>query len=80
MAALGLSKIDMDPSTDEADVEEVVDNIGVTGKKWSIEKDQLLIHGWINYDTNLTVGTDQKRSSIWGKLAAYFNEHSPKGP
>jgi len=79
MAALGLSGTDIDPGNDEVDVEEVMGGVGVTMKKWSIKEDQLLINGWINCSTNLTVGTDKKRSSFWGKVAMYFNEHCSQG-
>ena len=79
MAALGLSGTDIDPSNDEADVEEVVGGTSVPSKKWSIEEDELLISGWSNCGTDPIVGTDQKRASFWGKVAAYFNEHRPRG-
>ena len=42
----------MDPSTDEGDVEEIV------------EEDQRLIRAWINVSINAVVGTDQKKSSF----------------
>jgi len=45
MAALGLGGTDIDPSNDEADVEEVVRGVGGTVKKWSTEDDELLISG-----------------------------------
>jgi len=77
MDALGLSGTDIDPSNDETDVEEVVGGVGVTMQKWLIEEDQLLISGWINCSMDPTVGTDKKRSSLWGKVAVYFNEHQP---
>ena len=73
MAALALSGTDIDPSNDEANVEEIVGGIYIPSKKWSIEDDELLISGWIN------CGTDKKRANFWGKVAAYFNEHRPKG-
>jgi len=79
MAALGLGRTDIDPSNDEADVEEVVRGVGVTGRKWSTEKDELLISCWINCSTDPTVGTNKKRSSFWSKIAMYFNEHRPQG-
>jgi len=79
MVALGLSRTDIDPSADEADVEEVVGTVAITVKKWSIEDDQLLISSWVNDNTYLTIGTDRKRLSVWGKIAAFFNEHSPQG-
>jgi len=77
MAALGLSGTDIDPSNDEADVEEVVRGVGVTVKKWSIKEDQSLTSGWINCSTNPTVGTNKKRSSFWGKVAVYFGLQDP---
>ena len=47
MAGLRLFGTDIDPSNDEADVEEVVGGISVPSKKWSIAEDEILISGWI---------------------------------
>jgi len=79
MAALGPGGTDIDLNNDEADVQEVVRGVGGTAKKWSTEDDELLISAWINCSTDPTIGTDQKRSSFWSKIAVYFNEHRPPG-
>jgi len=62
MSALGLSRIVIDPSNYEANVEEVVGDIAVPLKKWSIEEDQLLISGSINCGTHPTVTVREKLS------------------
>jgi len=66
MSTLGILGTDINPSNDEADVEEVVGGVGVTVKKWSIKENALLISGWINCSTVPTIGTDKKRSSFCG--------------
>jgi len=45
MTALELYRKNIDPSIEEADVEEVVRDIVVSVKKWIVEVDRLLISG-----------------------------------
>ena len=52
--------MDIEHSTDEADVEEVVGGVVVLAKKWIAEGDGLSISSWINCYTDHTVGTDKK--------------------
>jgi len=63
MAGVGNSETDIDPTT-EGDVDEVVGDVTIGAKKWTVEEDQRLIRAWINVGTDAIVGNDQKRSSF----------------
>ena len=76
MVGVGNSKTDIDPTT-EGDVNEVVRDVTIGAKKWTVEEDQRLIRAWINIGTDAIVGNDQKRSSFWAGVAANFNDHRP---
>lgn len=67
-----------DPTSDELEGDDVEgSSVGV--KKWSMEEDKRLIYAWINTNTDPVTGTDQKKTSFWGKVATNFNTHAPKG-
>lgn len=67
-----------DTTNDEVEADEV-EGASVGAKKWSLEEDKRLITAWINTSVDPITGADQKRTSFWGKVAANFNTHAPKG-
>ena len=75
---IGESRPDVETVPDEGDAEEVVERV-VSAKKWSLEEDKRLIRSWINIGTDAVVGSDQKKSSFWKRVAETFNEHRPRG-
>jgi len=79
MAGLGNSGADVDNIPNEGDAEEVVGGVVGGAKKWSVAEDKRLIRAWINICTNAIVGSDQKKSSFWKRIASNFNEHRPCG-
>ena len=56
MDGLGNSGVDIDPSTNEGDVEEVVGGVAIGAKKWTAEEDQRLIRTSINMGTDTVSG------------------------
>ncbi|KFK24477.1 hypothetical protein AALP_AAs49824U000200 [Arabis alpina] len=47
---------------------------------WTVEKNLVLISGWIKYGTNNIVGRNQKSESYWGKISKYCNKHCSFDP
>jgi len=79
MVGLGNSGADVNTIPNEGDAEEVVGGVVGGAKKWSVEEDKRLIHAWINIGIDAVVGSDQKKSSFWKRVASNFNEHRPRG-
>ncbi|KAG2277889.1 hypothetical protein Bca52824_060444 [Brassica carinata] len=55
-----------------------VDNGETTGRretrcKWSPAEDVVLINAWLNTDKYIIVATDQRASSFWKRIAAYYS-------
>jgi len=44
-----------------------------------MEEDKRLINAWINTSTGPITSVDHKKSGFWGKVAAHFNKHAPRG-
>ena len=78
MGGLGNFGPNVETIPDEGDAEEVVRVVG-GAKKWSVEEDKWLIRAWINIGTDAIVGSDQKKSSFWKRVASNFSEHRPRG-
>ena len=75
---MGQSETNIEASTNEEDVKEVMGGTVGGAKKWTIDEDQQLIRAWINTGTDLIVGANQRKASFWNKVASTFNEYCPQ--
>ena len=79
VVGLGQSETNIEASTDEGDVEEVMGGTMGGAKKWTFEEDRQLIRAWINVGTDPIVGADQRKTSFWSRVASTFNEYRLQG-
>ena len=79
MVGLKNSGADVETIPNEWHAEEVIGGVISDAKKWSVEEDKWLIRAWINIGTDAIVGSDQKKSSFWKRVASNFSEHRPRG-
>ncbi|XP_020266243.1 uncharacterized protein LOC109841707 [Asparagus officinalis] len=47
---------------------------------WSVEQNKLLLTSYFHFSNDSELGSGQKGDTLWGKIAAYLNEHSTTGP
>jgi len=78
MIGVGHSETNIKPSANEGDVEEVVECIVVSTKKWIVAEDELLIWAWIDVAMDPIVRVNQNKSRFWVRVIHNFNEHRPQ--
>jgi len=76
---LGQSETNIEASTNEEDVKEVMGGTVGGAKKWTIDEDQQLIRAWINVGTDPIIGVDQRTGGFWNRVVSTFNEYRPQG-
>jgi hypothetical protein len=47
-------------------------------KKFDIEEDKVICSAWLQVSKDAIVGANQPRSTFWGRIRAFFNEHKDK--
>jgi len=79
VVGLGQSETNIEASTDEGGVEELMGGTVGSAKKWTINEYQQLIRTWINVGTDPIIGDDRRKASFWSRVASTFNEYRPHG-
>jgi hypothetical protein len=47
-------------------------------KKFDIEEDKVICSAWLQVSKDAIVGANQPRSTFWGRIRAFFEEHKDK--